>query len=303
MLAVIFGLSSAATFGIADFFGGFAARLVGSLRAAWIGASFGLLGLLLVFALFGGVWSPEALFWGALSGVVGMTAIIFLYASLAIGPMSILSPVGALVAAVVPVIWDFFTGIPLSPLAYGAIALALVAVWLVGFSPTADAVRPSARGLLFAVAAGTFIGVFYIIINLAPDDAGVIPLLANRVVQIVGTTIAVLAVTILHWMRVRGRLGREGRPRADVAVGERGQLDWRRGVPFAMASGLFDAVGNSFILYGLVAGNLSVVSVLSALYPGATIILAALVLRERIARLQYVGLALALIAAAALAVS
>lgn len=303
MLAVIFGLSGAATFGIADFFGGFAARLVGSLRAAWIGASAGLIGLLIVFAMFGGVWSPEALLWGALSGVVGMTAIIFLYASLAIGPMSILSPVGALVAAVVPVIWDFFAGQPLSLFAYGAIALALVAVWLVGFAPSADAVRPSARGLLFAVAAGVFIGAFYIVINLAPDDAGVIPLLANRTVQIVGTTTAVAAVSILHRLHARGKLGHDGPPRADVAVGERGQLNWRRAVPFAVASGMFDAAGNSLVLYGFVVGNLSVVSVLSALYPGATIVLAALVLRERIAGMQYVGLALALVSAAALAVS
>jgi drug/metabolite transporter (DMT)-like permease len=303
MLAVIFGLSGAAAFGTADFFGGFAAKRIGSLRASWIGASAGLVVIATVFLIFGGTWSAEALFWGALSGASGMFAIIFLYASLAIGPMSVLSPIGALVAAIVPVVFDFFAGQQLSPLGYGAIALALVAVWLVGFVPDPNAIRPRPRGLIFAVAAGTFIGVFMILIDHAPDEAGVLPLIANRVVQVVGTSLAIVAISLVHLARKRGRFGADGPARADVATGERGAIEWRRGAPFAVGSGLIDAIGNSLILYGLISGNLSVVSVLAGLYPGATILLAALFLRERIARIQYLGLALAIVAAAMLAIA
>lgn len=303
MLAVFFGLTGAAAFGTADFFGGFAAKRIGSLRASWIGASGGLVIIAAVFLIFGGTWSTEALFWGALSGVSGMFAIIFLYASLAIGPMSVLSPVGALVAAIVPVIFDFFAGQQLSPLGYCAIALALVAVWLVGFVPDPNAVRPRPRGLIFAVAAGTFIGIFMILIDHAPDDAGVLPLIANRVVQVLGTSLAIAVISLVRLAHERGWLGVAGPARADVAVGERGAIEWRRGVPFALGSGVIDAIGNSLILYGLVAGNLSVISVLAGLYPGATILLAALFLRERIARIQYLGLVLAIAAAAMLAVA
>lgn len=303
MLAVLFGLTGAAAFGTADFFGGFAAKHIGSLRTSWLAASSGLLVIVMVFILFGGTWSQEALFWGALSGAAGMIAIIFLYASLAIGPMSILSPIGALVAAIVPVVFDFFAGQQLSPLGYFAIVLALVAVWFVGFVPNATAVRPSARGLVFAVAAGAFIGVFMILVDHAPDEAGVLPLIANRVVQVIGTTIAVAMISMVHFAHQRGWFGSDGPARADIAVGERGKVEWGRGARFAVGSGLIDAVGNSLILYGLIAGNLSVVSVLSGLYPGATIVLASLFLRERIARIQYLGLALAIVAAALLAIA
>lgn len=303
MLAVFFGISGAAAFGAADFLGGFAAKLLGSLRASWIAAACGLATISALYLVFGGNWSAESLLWGALSGFAGMFAIIFLYASLAIGPMSVLSPIGALVAAIVPVISDFLSGQQLSPLGYLAVLIALVAVWFVGFVPDPDAVRPRARGLLLAVAAGTCIGVFMILIDHAPDDAGMLPLIANRMVQTIGMSIAVAIASLVHLARKRGLLG-GGRPaRADIAVGDRGALDWRRALPFAVSCGVIDAVGNSLILYGLVIGNLSIVSVLAGLYPGATILLAALVLRERIARIQYLGLALAIVAAALLAIA
>lgn len=303
MLTVLFGLSGAMAFGAADYFGGTAAKFIGALRAAWVGASCGLIGFIVIFALYGGLFSSEAVFWGALSGASGMFAIIFLYASLAIGPMSILSPIGALVAAVVPVVFDFFDGQTLSPLGYVALVIALVAVWFVGFVPDPNAVRPRIRGIVFAVLAGTFVGMFFILIDQAPDDAGIVPLIANRAVQTLALGIAVAVMAIRHRAAQRGRRTHEGPARADMAVGDAGTLNWRRALPYAVSSGFTDAVGNALILAGLVIGNLSVVSVLAALYPGSTILLAALFLHERMARVQYVGLVLALVAAAMLALT
>lgn len=301
MLAVLFGLIGAAGYGAADFFGGIAARSIGSIRTAWLSSTFGFIGLGVVFAIFGGVWSEEAIRWGAITGIIGMFVMIFLYASLAIGPMSILSPIRALVAAIVPVTWDFLRGEQLSLLAYVGIAVALIAVWFVGFVPGPKVVRPSARGVIFAALAGTFLGLFMIVIDLAPDDSGVLPLLANRVIQVSALTLTVIAVTVVHQLRTRGMLGGVGTAKADVAVGERGVLDWRRGITLAAATGFLDAVSNSILLHALTIGSLSVVSVLAAMYPGGTILLAAIVLRERIAPLQYLGLGLALFAAALLA--
>lgn len=301
MLAVLFGLIGAAGYGAADFFGGMAARSLGSIRTAWLSSSFGFIGLGIVFAIFGGVWSEEAIRWGALTGIIGMFVMIFLYASLAIGPMSILSPVGALVAAIVPVTWDFLRGEQLSLIAYVGIGVALVAVWFVGFVPDPNAVRPSARGITFAVLAGTFLGLFMVVIDLAPDDAGVLPLLANRVIQVSALTLTVIVVTVVHRIRAQGKFGGIGVAKADVAVGEQGALNWPLGLKLAAATGFLDAVSNSILLHALTIGNLSVVSVLASMYPGGTILLAALFLRERIAKLQYLGLGLALFAAALLA--
>ena len=301
MLAVVFGLVGATAYGAADFFGGMAARSIGSIRTAWVSSSFGFLGLGIIFALFGGVWSSEALFWGAATGLIGMMVMIFLYASLAIGPMSILSPIGALVSAIVPVAWDVLRGQHLSFISYVGIGVALVAVWFVGFVPDRNAVRPSLRGVLFAILAGAFLGLFLIVIDQAPDESGVLPLLANRVIQVSALTLTVLVVATAHRRRTRRMLVTDTDESADVAAGERGTLNWRRGVAFGASTGTLDAIGNSILLYGLTVGNLSVISVLAAMYPGGTILLAAIVLRERIAKLQYLGLGLALAAAALLA--
>lgn len=296
MLSVIFGVSAALAFGGSDFLGGISARRIGALRTVFITAWTSLAALALGLLVLPEVWSTDAIFFGGLSGLSGVVAIVFLYASLAIGPMSILSPVGALVGALLPTIWDFFMGEKLSPFAYVAILLALVAVAIVGFSPEESAVKPKLRGLIFAVLAGTGFAMYYVLLDLAPDDAGLIPLVANRAVSSIGATLAFVAVLLWHWMHSRGWFGKDGRPRADIAVGEEGSIDWRRGLPIALIAGAIEALGTALVLYGLVAGNLTVVSVLTSLYPAGTIVLATLVLKERVGRLQYIGLGIALIA-------
>lgn len=303
MFSVIFGVSAALAFGGSDFLGGISARRIGALRTVLVTAWTSLVVLLLGSLVLPQVWSSDAVFYGGLSGLSGVIAIVFLYASLAIGPMSILSPVGALVGALLPTIWDFFTGEKLSVFAYVAIALALVAVVIVGLSPEENAVKPKLRGVVFAVLAGAGFAAYYVLLDLAPDDAGLIPLIANRTVSSVGASLAFAAVVFWHWMHTRGFFGTDGTPRADIAVGEKGALDWRKGLPIALIAGAIEALGTALVLYGLVAGNLTVVSVLTSLYPAGTIVLATLVLKERIGKLQYVGLAIALIAAAGLALA
>lgn len=300
---MLFGVLGAFSFGTGDFLGGFSARLLGSLRTTWVSASFGSMVLAVIVSILGGVWSADAVLWGALSGIAAVFGLVFLYGSLAIGPMSILSPVGALVAAGVPVMWELAIGEKLSALAYVGIVIALIAVWFVGFAPSEDLQRPSARGLIFAVLAGCFIGAFLILIDNAPDDAALLPLLVNRLTQTALLSIAVLITVIWHTLHKRRNPLSDRFERSDVFTGEGGVINWRRGTLFALAAGSLDAIGNTFIMSGLILGNLSVVSVLSSLYPGGTIVLAALVLRERIVKLQYFGFALALVAAVLLALS
>ena len=287
MPAAVLGLLSALVYGSADFLGGVAARRIGPVRTTAVGAVSGLVLLLLALPVAGGVWSPAALGWGALSGLVGSAAVGLLYACLAIGPMSILSPLTALVSALVPMVWGLVGGDRFGLVGSLALGLALVAVVLVGFVPEKGAVRPSARALGMAVAAGALIGVFLILLDQTPDDSGVVPLIANRAVN--GAVMwAVVALIVLR----RRRAPRD----ADAAL----RLQ-PRGLGIAAGAGALDASANLLILIGLRLGDLTTMSVLVALYPAGTILLAAVVLRERVAPVQWVGLVLAVTAAALLA--
>jgi drug/metabolite transporter (DMT)-like permease len=285
VLAIVIGLAAAVTYGVADFFGGLAAKRAAAVVVTAFAALVGLVALLPFAFLVPARPSFEALLWGGLSGVTGAAAIFLLYAALAIGPMSILSPLTAVLSALVPMTWGLVGGERLPWWGYLALAAVLVAIVLVGFVPERDAVRPRLRGILYAVGSGLLIGAFFILIDQAPSDSGLFPIVANRTVS--GSIL--LVVLIVLWILAR----RRGVP---AFPGLRGAL------PLIVACGVADAAANVLILIGLRMGDLTVMSVLAALYPGGTIALAAIVLRERIAPVQWAGLVLALAAAAVLAI-
>src|SRR5690349_7048102 len=105
MLTALFSLTGAFVFGAADFLGGLAAKRIGAVLATAVSGLAGLITLAIVAPLIGGSASPADLWWGAAAGAAGAVAIGLLYATLAIGPMSILSPLTAVVSAVVPMVW------------------------------------------------------------------------------------------------------------------------------------------------------------------------------------------------------
>lgn len=289
MLTVLLGLGGALSYGAADFFGGMAAKRVSPILVTGGVAFVGLLGLLIASVFVASPPDPEALFWGALSGITGALAIGLLYACLAIGPMSILSPTTALLSAVVPLSWGLSRGEGVSPWLYPAIGLALVAVVLVGLVPDQTALRPSLLGLSLAVASGILIGLFYVFIDLSPDDSGLTPLIANRAVQSALVFVVLLGMWV--WARKSPHRGSLFPPPGG-----------RRALLLLMvAGGLLDVLANVLVLTGLRVGDITVVSVLTALYPAGTILLAWVWLRERIHRVQWVGLILALGASALLA--
>jgi drug/metabolite transporter (DMT)-like permease len=293
MITVVIGITSALIFGAADFFGGIASRRIHAVRVTAVSATTGLVVLLIALPFVGGTWSTEAVLLGALSGAVGAIAIGLLYACLAVGPMSILSPLTAVVSAIVPLSIGLVEGERLRGIGYVALALALVAVVLVGFVPERGAVRPSLRGIAMATGSGIAIGLFLVIIDKTPDDSGLVPLVVNRGVNGAIMFAIVGALALLALRR------RSGTPRGERAR----RPPWRPGLALAIACGVIDAVANTGILYGVRLGELSVMAVLTALYPAGTIILAAIVLRERIAPVQVVGLVLAVTAGAMLALA
>ncbi len=287
MLTVLVGLTSALVFGAADFLGGIAAKRMSAILVTAIAAVTGLVVLVLLLPFIGGAWSIEAVVFGAASGISGAIAIGLLYACLAIGPMSILSPLTAVVSAIVPLTVGLIAGERLGVIGYVALGLALVAIVLVGFVPEKGVVRPSLKGVVMAIGSGVAIGAFLILIDAAPDDSGLVPLVVNRATNstIMFALVGVLA--LMAWRR--GSVPRDGA--------------WSAGLKFAVLCGVLDVIANIGLLLGVRLGELSVIAVLTALYPAGTIILAAIVLKERIAPVQYAGLVLAIVAGAMLALA
>ena len=288
MLTVVLGLAGALAYGGADFYGGLAARRSSTLLTTLGVALVGLVGLALTSPLVTAVSSYDAWFYGAASGLAGAIGIGLLYGSLAIGPMSILSPATAFISAIVPVSVGLSAGEGGGASFYIALAVALVAVILVGFVPEKGAVRPRPLGLLMAAGSGTFIGFTVILIDLSPADSGLIPLLANRMVS---SSALIIAVGVL----VLGRVLTSRTPKLP------GLPQLRTVWTMIVIAGILDVVANVAVIYGLRSGALSVVSVLIALYPAGTILLASVVLKERIALIQWAGLVLALVASGLLA--
>lgn len=297
MLTAVLSLTGAFVFGSADFLGGLAAKRLGAVLATAVSGLAGLVALAIAAPLIGGVRAPADLWWGAAAGVAGAVAIGLLYACLAIGPMSILSPLTALVSAVVPMAWGLATGGSLGPFAYWALGIALIAVVLVGFVPERGAVRPSITGIVMGIGSGAAIGAFFIIIDQTADESGLWPLLVNSAV----TAAIMFAVAGALALPARSRAARM--PRRDDAQLDAVAADRRTGLRIAIACGLVNAAANTLLLLGIRAGELAIAAVLGAMYPAGTILLAALVLKERIAPVQWAGLVLALVAAGMLAVA
>lgn len=280
MLTAVLGLSTAVFFGGADFLGGFAAQRIRPIRAGALSSLAGLIVIAAISPLFGGTWSLAVLGWGALAGLIACVAVSLIYASLAIGPMSLLAPLMSVVSAVTPMTVGLLRGERLSGLGTLGLAAGLVAIGLVGFVPQRLAgTRPSGRGILFAVGAGLAIGAGLVVLDQAPHDSGMLPLLVGRVV-----TCLVLFGTIVA-MTYRGARGG----------------GWIPGLRFALLGGVLAAIADGLMLTGLRVGDLSVMAVLVALNSAATAVLAAIVLRERITPVQSIGLGFALLAAALLA--
>ncbi|MRH29432.1 EamA family transporter [Microbacterium sp. SYP-A9085] len=320
MPAAAIALVGALVFGSADFLGGLSAKRLRSIVVTAVAAGSGLVLLVVLYPLLGGVWSLADVGWGALTGITGAIAIALLYACLAIGPMSILSPLTAIVSAIAPMLWGLLVdGEQLSAIGYTGLGIALVAVILVGFIPGEKVVRPAPRGLAMALGAGLAIGAFMIILDQTSPGSGIVPLIVNRGANALITASLVLMLLLLARSRgtapsrvlaVQGpMLGATPTGHADLehAVENPPAAPVVR-VPasawwLAIACGAVDAGANAIMLVALRMGDLSIVSALTAMYPAGTILLAAVVLRERIAGLQWVGLGLALAAGAMLAVS
>jgi drug/metabolite transporter (DMT)-like permease len=268
-----FGLASAASWGAGDFCGGVATKRAGGFEVV-IGAQLvGAVGFLALAVATGEPMPGVAnLAWCGVAGVAGAAGLLALYRALAEGRMGVAAPIsGTLSAAVPAVVGAALEGLPRA-LTLGGFILALLAVWLIARSGD-DAIEIRQLGL--PVAAGLGFGLFIVIIGRASGNTVFWPLVAARA--------ASLAVLPFVAIAIRQSI----RP-ARTAL-----------LPIAIA-GAFDAGGNAFLVMAAHAGRLDVAAVLSSLYPAGTVLLAWLILKERITRWQFAGLLTAAVAIVAI---
>lgn len=276
VLAIVLGVVSSLTYGFADFSGGLAARSSHALRVSAIAAPASLLVQVVAIPLLGARWEADAVAWGAVSGVASAVAFVLLYATLARGPMSVLSPITALVSAALPVAVGIGLGERLQPTGLAGLPLSAAAILLLGAAQDAERRRPALPAVILAVGAGTSIAVQLVALNATPADSGVAPLVVGRAVSA-----GLLLVAFALW---RGRIGTA-----------------TPSIPLSITAGVLDSLANLLFLYAVRHGPLAVIAVITALYPAGTLLLARIVLAERLTRAQIGGLVVAVAAIVLLA--
>ena len=273
MLSILYCIASALSWGAGDFAGGLATRRLGAYRAVFYGDALGLLALFVALAFHPEEIPPTgSIVLSALAGVLGSFGLLVLYFSMARGLMSIAAPVSALFAAALPVIVGAFTqGLP-TRIQFIGFGLALLAVWLISQGDEAHRFHIDCLSdLRLPLLAGLGFGCYFILMHYAVSgiSATFVPMIASR-----------FAGTLMLLVFVLARRESFSIPRQAWGV--------------VLINAIFDVGGNLFYVLALQSGRLDISAILSSLYPGATVILAWLILKERIARAQWLGILAAL---------
>jgi len=273
MLAIAFGLMAAFSYGSGDFLGGLAGRRIGARRTVLYAYVLGLPILVLVAFLTGQLRMPAVdWLWCGAAGIVGSLGFLALYGALAKGNMSTAAPVASVTSASLPVIAGvFLEGMPsMAPLA--GFALALIAIWLLSWgSKTGERSTLGFKDLAQPVLAGLGMGVYYIFINFGSQESLLGPLVASRLAG---------ALTLFLVAVVKG----DARPPSPSL--------W----PLLAMNALLDLGGSFFYILSGQTGRMDLAAILTSLYSGVTVLLAWLVLRERIQSRQRLGILLTLAA-------
>jgi len=271
-MVLALALASATVYGVADFLGGMATRRAAVLAVTGLSQLTGLvvLAALLPFRPGGPTGADLAL--GALAGLFGGAGLVLFYSGLAAGPMSVVAPLTAVTSAGLPVLVGVLLGERPSTGSLVGVALSLVAILLVSAEPGSSARQALAglrtRATLMALAAGAGFGGFFSVLGQTGEAAGLWPLAAARVASVVML--------------------------AGVALALGARLSRGTGaLALIVASGVLDMAANVLYLVAVRGGLLTLVAVIASLYPVSTVLLARLVLAERLARPQIAGLGVA----------
>nr|WP_268875604.1 EamA family transporter [Mycolicibacterium rutilum] len=276
---MVLALASALGYGISDFVGGIASRRVAALRVVLVSYPIAMVLLAVLAAVVGGDVSHGAVLWGVLCGVSQAFGVWWFYAALGSGPISVVSPLTAILVAGIPVGVGLALGERPGLIAGIGVVVALVAVVLVSREVSDEDVRPhrfTATVAWLTVGSGVAFGMNFVLIDQAPVEAKLWPLVFARM--------SATALVVLIALVSRNLRPPTGTP-----------------LKLAVLAAFLDVGANIAMLLALQASLLSLAGVLMSLYPAATVLLAILVLRERVSRWQAVGMVLALAAVAMIA--
>jgi drug/metabolite transporter (DMT)-like permease len=274
-MVLVLSLCSALAYGLSDFVGGLLTRRASAWAVAatsQAAATVLALGLLITRA---GEPGSAALLWGVLAGIGSGVGNVCIYRGLAVGRMAVVAPVSAIAAAALPVLVGLTTGERPGVLPVLGVLTALPAIWLVsaGGSKVSGAKRADVfNGLL----AGLGFGVQFSALGQVPEEAGVLPLAVSQAASVLFIVMGAIAMSA-PWVP-RDRFSRLG-----------------------VVAGLLAGTATICFQLAVQSGMLTIAAVLTSLYPAVTVLLAAMVLRESIARMQGIGLALAVTAVALIA--
>ncbi len=287
MTAVLLAVLSGFSYGASDFSGALATKRNGAVLVTFVVQVFSLLSLGAVLFLWrNGVVLETDLAWGAVGGIGATVGLATFYKALADGPMSTAASVTALVGSLVPVATGLALGEVPNSVTLGGVALAVPAAIIVSVGAAdmrqsrlqlTPRVRVEDRARVgktrrLSIIAGLGFGLFFVALAQTSADGGLYPLVGAR-----GASLVVLAVVL-------------------TSSGQWAPLN-RADLPVVVVAGILDCSANSLYLLALADGSVTWVAVVASLYPVATVLLARLVLKERITSIQFVGL---LMAAAAL---
>ena len=270
MISIGLAMTACMGWGIADFIGGLKSRDIPTLMILIISNG---VGLCLLGAILAGsakpVTSDPSLAWAVPAGIVGIGAMYLLYKSLSMGTMSILAPVSA-TGVILPVIWGIINGDQLTVLTMAGMAVAFAGTLLAVMEPTKENHRSRwTKGFGHALGAAVCIGFYFILMDKA---SGTDPLWASMIMR--SSTFAFLIPVILV-----ARIPFALKARHLPVIVLMGMVDTMAAFAFAMAAQ---------------SGMLSIVALISSLYPAVTVLLSAVIIRERINRIQTTGVVLAI---------
>jgi len=268
-VTVVLGLAAAIAYGLGDFVGAFASRRHSAVTVLLHSYPVGAVLMLVMLPAFPGSVGGRVIGFGIAGGVAGLVGVVIMYGLMVIAPMNVISPVTAVLAAIVPVIFGVLVGERPHLIAWAGIAIGIAAVLLVSRT-TEDHPhgKIAMRVLALAFVAGLGFGFYFILLARAGNDSGLWPLVISRLAS------AALIVPLAQ------------RRHAIAAI--RGRM-----LAITILAGACDALANMFFLLASRHGLLSLASVLTSLYPAVTVILAVGLLHEHTSKVQRAGLGLA----------
>ena len=279
MTGIALALLSAIGFGVSDFVGGIASRGVAALRVVLVSYPIVMVLLGVLAAVVGGPITAGAVIWGSLGGIGQACGVWWLYAALGAGPISVVSPLAAVLTAAVPVGVGLAIGDRPGPVAAAGVALAMVAVVLVSRQATDEDATPhrfTKSVAALTVGSGVAFGLNFVLIHQAPVESRLWPLLFARI------SASILVIVV-------------------AATSHNLRLPSGKSLRLALTLPVLDAGANVAMLLALHASLLSLTGVLISLYPASTVVLAMVVLRERVTRWQMLGMVLAAVSVAMIA--